>query len=721
MEPQQAGDKPEEVETKAGDISPQQQDEGTSTAAAPANSEDAGYIGSYTADASAGEGSHEQQQAKAPSEGTPPADHEAPSTSEQQDSYTTDDRTEGKAGSRQSSAKGEHKRSSAEVEQSETEGTGEAPQPERPSHSAGSARSSQQQQGQEPAAVDGQASPAPAEPSQGQQQTPSRGSSAKPAASGEQQQQEQEQRTPSRGGSAKGAPPDAQQQQKQQPSSRGSSAKGALPDAQQQQQQQQPSSRGGSAKGASPAAQQQQQQQQQPSSRGGSANSGTAAQLQHRPMSREGGGAAYAAQAEAAARSKVQAAEASGYIAPGLRLIDVEVAQGPGLPNRLLRVLMDYTQADPKPYLGGNRNKLSGTVFHHAVTQTPKAPRYLGVEPKLERTTQTVRVKHHTAQTNREAATQMERPGLVLDTSNDVERVPGRYQTSEEWMEIVDRSVRLIQRWTRGWFGRKRAAYLHNTKMQREAFLREEEAKAQAAADKHRQTEIERRMHPRTAADFEILYNELEAWRLQETYKIVNASLPKEKEQLMLQQLLHKETKLLQTIDRLKINANHENKDVRIQRTLGEMSKPKTYELRNGTKVEVHTPFTTRAKELMQLYNGLNLPMLTVDERLDVLLHVKWTVKEFDCNLTREIVELVDREADLLNRGRSPKMLEGLRKRISSLFLSFIETPEFNPVSAQYQVVPMDFEQYMFEKLEKSTAKASSTSKSNFATITRVD
>jgi len=66
-------------------------------------------------------------------------------------------------------------------------------------------------------------------------------------------------------------------------------------------------------------------------------------------------------------------------------------------------------------------------------------------------------------------------------------------------------------------------------------------------------------------------------------------------------------------------------------------------------------------------------------------------------------------------------MLEGLRKRISSLFLSFIETPEFNPVSAQYQVVPMDFEQYMFEKLEKSTAKASSTSKSNFATITRVD
>ena len=48
-----------------------------------------------------------------------------------------------------------------------------------------------------------------------------------------------------------------------------------------------------------------------------------------------------------------------------------------------------------------------------------------------------------------------------------------------------------------------------------------------------------------------------------------------------------KETKLLQTIDRLKINANHENKDVRIQRTLAEMGKPKKIELKDGNTVEV--------------------------------------------------------------------------------------------------------------------------------------
>jgi hypothetical protein len=63
-------------------------------------------------------------------------------------------------------------------------------------------------------------------------------------------------------------------------------------------------------------------------------------------------------------------------------------------------------------------------------------------------------------------------------------------------------------------------------------------------------------------------------------------------------------------------------------------------------------------------------------------------LQEFDCNLTREIVSLIDREADLLNRGRKPATLDGLRRRISSMFLNFIETPEFNPEASKHQVVP---------------------------------
>ena len=128
---------------------------------------------------------------------------------------------------------------------------------------------------------------------------------------------------------------------------------------------------------------------------------------------------------------------------------------------------------------------------------------------------------------------------------------------------------------------------------------------------------------------------------------------------MALKQLLDKETELLQTIDRLKINATKLNKQDKIQQFLKNMSDPKTWLRNDGRYTEVHTPFTTRAKELMDIYNGLRLTNLSLDERLDILLNTKWTVKEFECNLTREIVDLIDREADMLNRGRNETSLEG--------------------------------------------------------------
>ena len=99
------------------------------------------------------------------------------------------------------------------------------------------------------------------------------------------------------------------------------------------------------------------------------------------------------------------------------------------------------------------------------------------------------------------------------------------------------------------------------------------------------------------------------------------------------------------------------------------MADPKLWLRSDGRYTEVHTPCTTRAKELFDIYNGLKLRSLSLDERLSVLLNTKWTVKEFDTELTREIVDLIDREADMLNRGRAETSLDGLRQRLRNLFL----------------------------------------------------
>lgn len=46
-------------------------------------------------------------------------------------------------------------------------------------------------------------------------------------------------------------------------------------------------------------------------------------------------------------------------------------------------------------------------------------------------------------------------------------------------------------------------------------------------------------------------------------------------------------------------------------------------------------------------------------------------------------MDLIDREVDLMSRGVKEASLEGLRKRISTLFLQYIKTPAFNPAMAK--------------------------------------
>lgn len=126
--------------------------------------------------------------------------------------------------------------------------------------------------------------------------------------------------------------------------------------------------------------------------------------------------------------------------------------------------------------------------------------------------------------------------------------------------------------------------------------------------------------------------------------------LPCEDEHLALMRLFCKETKLLQTIDRLRVSANKEIQKEKTLSGLIRISEPKEWNLSNGNNLSVHTPFTTRAKQLGQLYAATLAAVSNLEERLDILLHVKWTIKEYDCDLTRQLVDLIDREADMLKR-----------------------------------------------------------------------
>mmetsp|Transcript_15345 Transcript_15345/g.42064 ORF Transcript_15345/g.42064 Transcript_15345/m.42064 type:complete len:522 (+) Transcript_15345:152-1717(+) len=342
-----------------------------------------------------------------------------------------------------------------------------------------------------------------------------------------------------------------------------------------------------------------------------------------------------------------------------------------------------------KPYLGGFRNKHSGTEYHHAVTQTAPVQKKELHSIRFHREVQTYEYRTRSTQCKRDNGTQMEKNGLFVDTRGDVEMVPRRpYFSSADKAALVLEKCVIIQCHARGMFARRRARQLRRERAEMQDLAQREAERRQLEAELKHKREVERRMHPRTFEDFSTLYKELEAWRLNEDKRIKSSGFDEATRHAAQRELLHQETKLLQTIDKLKIQAHSQNRDAKIKRKLEAMAQPKVWAQHDGETTTVHTPFTTRAKELMDLYNGLRLPLLTVDERLDVLLHVKWTVKEFDCNLTREIVDLIDREADTLNRGRPEKSFVGLRRRLANLFLQFIETPEFNPEALRLQRVP---------------------------------
>jgi hypothetical protein len=338
------------------------------------------------------------------------------------------------------------------------------------------------------------------------------------------------------------------------------------------------------------------------------------------------------------------------------------------------------------------RNKKTGAEFHHGGSQTVVAKKVVEGGRHIERfhrDAQTVSVQARSCQGQRESSTQMTKVGVWVDDRAAKVLHPRPYVSAEEVLKARVEAAIKIQCFIRGGFARQKAKEKKAELAVRRAKAEAEAEKERVEAERARRAEVERRMRPKDRADFSILNDELNAWRKSETQRIKQSDLTPTEKNEALALLLNKETKLLQTIDRLKIQANAENRDEKIRKMLELMAAPKKWQLSDGTVSEVETPFTMRAKELMDLYNGLRLPLLSVDERLDVLLHVKWTVKEFDCNLTREIVELIDREADLLNRGRAESSLSGLRKRLANLFLQFVQTPEFNPESVRFEKVPV--------------------------------
>ena len=129
------------------------------------------------------------------------------------------------------------------------------------------------------------------------------------------------------------------------------------------------------------------------------------------------------------------------------------------------------------------------------------------------------------------------------------------------------------------------------------------------------------------------------------------------------------------------------------------MSADKKWKGYDGHPVSVQTVLTLTAAKLEKQFKKL-IASTTVDVRLANLLEFKKLMeehnKEYPCSLIHKILELIERESDMLQRGRPDASLEGLRQRLNNLYLNFIETPTFNPEAQRFQIIPKDYLLDMF-------------------------
>ncbi|XP_068406177.1 IQ motif and ubiquitin-like domain-containing protein isoform X2 [Eschrichtius robustus] len=284
-----------------------------------------------------------------------------------------------------------------------------------------------------------------------------------------------------------------------------------------------------------------------------------------------------------------------------------------------------------KPFLGGFRHKVTGMEYHNAGTQTvpKKIPEKLNA---FCRDTQTVFQRRKLQQTTNTTSTQMTKIGVYVSNMTDKLVTPGKYFSAAEYHAKRLKAVIVIQTYYRRWHAKVVVDSLKRQKMLRSQWEAQEELRKIREKEEWMKLDYYRRHNPQTKEDFELLYNALELWRQEELARI-NQSFTGAERKAALCELLEKETQIIASIGRHRYIAYTANQEASIQAFLD---------------------------------------------------------KEHECKLTQEILELIDREVDLTMRGVKHENLEGLRKRIATLFFHYIKTPLFNPEVARHLKVPQD-------------------------------
>ena len=177
------------------------------------------------------------------------------------------------------------------------------------------------------------------------------------------------------------------------------------------------------------------------------------------------------------------------------------------------------------------------------------------------------------------------------------------------------------------------------------------------------------RTSPNTRAEFELLYNLLDRWRIHET-KSASEQLFRSSRIALCSLILSKEVELLRAVDSTKTTVKHAIKEKSYRRFLDESCKPVVWRNdRRGSSTVVITPLVQRARSFRDTFEQLSRIDTTAKERIDTLSNLRKDVEPHTCRESDELIRLLNQEIDLLACNVEGSKLNWLRSGLRMAFL----------------------------------------------------
>lgn len=192
-------------------------------------------------------------------------------------------------------------------------------------------------------------------------------------------------------------------------------------------------------------------------------------------------------------------------------------------------------------------------------------------------------------------------------------------------------------------------------------------------------SELKKRLNPSNKNDILRLRRELEIWsndRRRSIEEKNQCSLLEKRHEM--KKLLENETKIRRKISSLGKKVMEDEKASDLQKYFMSLSSPSWWNLSDGSVIQVETTKSKLLVQIIELYHMLaSYEKNSINERFDLLNKAKSQIQEVQTQTSRDLIELLNREINLLSRNIT-KGLKGLRRRILHLFIKMLDEIQCN-------------------------------------------